>query len=485
MASEKSPDYIARPGAGAKPEGAEPSQLQVAFQKFRALPPKMQGAILVAGLIFVFYVISSARGGGTQQRSVVNLGQPTGRGAVSATFAGIETDRPAVMQAVFEQNRRDMAELRSKIESDFGVRDKALQDTIAQNQELQRQMQQMMGDFTTELKSIQVERARDNERLAQLADQQRQMELNAPVNGVGQVGGGISPQRRAIQQVVLGGGGVSGMVGAVRAPFAQAGTGTSQQTMNNQAVRNPADKAAEERLPFIPPLGFVRATLLNGVDALVGGSTTPALARLSGTYKTAMNRTISLDGCIAMIEFSGNISTERATGKPVRMTCVYPDSGAATYSLSGYAVDAEDGIIGIPGVLYEGDPSRIAAAMLAEFAAGVAGIVEDNTSNSVTTVNNEGTTSTIKLPSRADWAEQIIGGSGKVMGSLRDYLQKRADRVQSFIRLDATREINLVILNGTELRKSGEVWSALFDGNSDSGLPQSNLPASSSNETAQ
>lgn len=483
MASDNSPDYIARPGSGGKPEGGA-SKASDALQKFRALPPKMQGAILIAALVLVFYVISSLRGGVSGPRNVVNLGQANGRNTqVSATFTGIETDRPAVMQAVFEQNRRDMAELRSKIESDFSIRDKALQDAITQNQELQRQMQQMMGDFTTELKSIQVERARDNERLAQLADQQRQMELNAPVNGVGQVGG-IAPQRRAIQQVVLGGG--SGVMGAVRGPFAQAGTGANSQSGGGQAVRNPAEKAAEERLPFIPPLGFVRATMLNGVDALVGGSTTPALVRLSGTYKTAMNSTISLDGCVAMVEFSGNISTERATGKPARMTCVYPDGGAATYQLSGYAVDAEDGIIGIPGVLYEGDPSRIAAAMLAEFAAGVAGIVEDNSGGESTTrVNTDGTTSTFQLPSNADWAEQIIGGSGKVMGSLRDYLQKRADRVQSFIRLDATREINLVILNGTELRKSGEVWSALFDGNSDSGLPQSNLPAATASESSE
>ena len=115
--------------------------------------------------------------------------------------------------------------------------------------------------------------------------------------------------------------------------------------------------------------------------------------------------------------------------------------------------------------------------MLAEFAAGVAEIVQDNTKGSQTTTNNEGTSSVIELPSSADIGEQIVGGSAKVMGSLRDYLRARADRVQSFIRLDATREINLVILNGTELRKSGDAWSALFDGNRDSGLPKSNLPA--------
>ncbi len=468
MATEPTPDIIARPGAGGKSGGAESPG---ALEKFRALPPKMQGAIVIVGLIGVFYVISSLRGGGApSSRTVVNLGQPNGR-EVSATFSGIETDRPAVMQSVFEQNRRDMAELRSKIESDFALRDKALQDALNQNQELQRQMQQMMGDFTTELKNIQIERARDNERLAQLADQQKQLELNAPVDGLGVVAG-EAPRRRAISQVVLGG----GVMENIRSPFGPAGAATgSHLTSSGNVVANPAERAKEERLPFIPPLGFVRATLLNGVDALIGGTNTPALARLSGTYKTAMNSTISLDGCVALLEFSGNISTERATGRPMRMTCVYPDGGAATYSLSGYAVDSIDGIIGIPGVLYEGDPTRIAAAMLAEFAAGVAEIVQDNTNSSVTTTNNEGTTSTVQLPSSGEVAEQIIGGSAKVMGSLRDYMQKRADRVQSFIRLDATREVDLVILNGTELRKSGNVWSALFDGNTDAGLPSQQL----------
>ena len=478
MATEPTPDIIARPGAGGKPGGAEPSG---ALEKFRALPPKMQGAIVIVGLIAVFYVISSLRGGTTATRTVVNLGQPNGR-EVSATFSGIETDRPAVMQSVFEQNRRDMSELRSKIESDFAIRDKALQDALNQNQELQRQMQQMMGDFTTELKNIQIERARDNERLAQLADQQKQLELNAPVDGLGAIAG-EAPRRRAISQVVLGG----GVLENIRSPFGPAGVAAaSRLTTSGKVVTSPAERAEQERLPFIPPLGFVRATLLNGVDALVGGTATPSLARLSGTYKTAMNSTISLDGCVALLEFQGNISTERAIGKPVRMTCVYPDGGAATYSLTGYAVDSLDGIIGIPGVLYEGDPTRIAAAMLAEFAAGVAEIVQDNTSGQTqTTTTAEGSTSTIELPSSADMAEQIIGGSAKVMGSLRDYMKQRADRVQSFIRLDATREVDLVILNGTELRKSGNVWSTLFDGNTDAGLPSQQLDATTTPPQAQ
>ncbi|PZP39324.1 MAG: hypothetical protein DI585_04405, partial [Pseudomonas fluorescens] len=269
MATEPSPDIIARPGG--RSDGAAASS---ALEKFKALPRPMQAGILIAGLIFVFYVMSSLRGGGAvAPNQVVNLGNPNAR-AVSPTFTGIETDRPAVMQSVFEQNRRDMADLRGQIEKDFSSRDQALKAALDQNQELQRQMQQMMGDFTTELKNVQLERARDNERLVQLADQQKQLELNAPVDGVGAMSG--APRKRAIAQVSLGGGGIAA---AVTRPFGQTG-GTPATHLNNSGLPapSPAEDAASKRLPFMPPLGFVHATLLNGVDALVGGTATPALA---------------------------------------------------------------------------------------------------------------------------------------------------------------------------------------------------------------
>lgn len=471
MATDPSPELIARPGSRA--DGAAQGGAAGALQRFRNLPRPMQIAIALGGLLVVFYIMSSMGGSQPKRNAVVNLGDPQSKD-VSASFAGLESDRPAVMQSVFEQNRRDMSDLRTKIENDFATRDQALQTALSQNQELQRQMQQMMGDFTTELKNIQVERARDNERLAQLADQQRQMELNAPVDGAAPQSP-VGVRKRAIAQVNLGGGGIAG---AVTRPFGQLASSTPASHLNNSGmpVSSPAQDTAATRLPFMPPLGFVKATLLNGVDALVGGATTPALARLSGTYKTAMNTTVSLDGCFALIEFEGNISTERATGKAVRMTCVYPDQGAATYSLSSYAVDAEDGIIGIPGVLYEGDPTRITAAMLADFAAGVGEIVEQN--QNTNTVDSDGTQQSTLTGSQGK--AQVAGGVNKAFSSLRNYLQARVDRTQSFIRLDTTREINLVILNGTELRKEGDVWSALFDANNDGGNVRSALPAAGS-----
>lgn len=463
MAPETGPDLIARPGARADAPAPATGAAGV-VEKFRRLPRPAQIGVGIGVLVAVYLLFGGSGGGSSNarpQNGSVNMGV-AGGGNISPTFTGIDTDRPALMQSVFEQNRRDMADMRGKLEQYFDEQSKQKSESDARGAEQQRQLQQMMSDFTAEIQNLQAERSRDSERLAQLAEQQKQLELNAPVDG----SSGVSPvstRRRQITQVSLGGGS-SGGGRALLAPLTQgtggnvvSGRGSGNSNLENQAMQ------AGSRLPFMPPLGFVKATILNGVDALVGGTPTPVLARLSGTYKTAMNTTVALDGCFALLEFSGNISTERAVGKPVRMTCVYPDSGAATYSLSGYVVDAEDGIIGVPGVLYEGDPTRIAASMLADFAAGVGQIIEQN--QQTTTVDSNGTQQTALTGSQGK--AQFAGGVNKAMSSLRDYLMERVNRVQPFIRLDATRDINLVILNGTELRAEGDAWTQLFDAGAD------------------
>lgn len=451
MAEPNQHELISRPGA--KPGAAE-SGAAGALAKFKSLPKGAQIAILGAGVVLFFWMFSGDRQP-QQQTARPTMGTTVNVKDPSATqaFTGLESDRPAVMQNVYEQNRREMADLRSRIEDSFQQRDKALQDALGQNQELQRQMSQMMSDFTAEIQNLQSERAKDAERLAQLADQQHQMELNAPVDG----SSGQSPvagRKQRINQVSLGGGGLGGPR-SLLSPLGSA-------SRNGSGDVPDANTGSGTHLPFIPPMGFVKATLLNGVDALVGGTPTPALARLSGVYKTAMGGTVTLDGCFVMIEFNGNISTERAVGKPTRMTCIYPDGGAATYSLAGYVVDAEDGIIGVPGLLYEGDPTRIAASILADFAAGIGEILEQN--QNTNTVDANGTTKSTITGSQT--TAQLAGGLNKSMASLKSYLQERVNRVQPFIRLDALRELHLVLLNGTELRDEGSPWTAMFDAQS-------------------
>lgn len=468
MAEPNQPELISRPGAKAGGGDAPANGL---LTKFRSLPKQGQIAIIAGGIVLFFWLFSSSHApkntAGKATMGVTSGGETT---SDTEAFTGLQSDRPAVMQNVYEQNRRDMAELRTKIEDSFQQRDQALQDALSQNQELQRQMSQMMSDFTAEIQNLQSERAKDAERLAQLADQQHQMEMNSPVDG----SSGASPvagRRQRINQVSLGGG-----VGGPKPLLSPLG-GT-----NSSGGNVPGNGTGDgTHLPFIPPIGFVKATLLNGVDALVSGAGSPALARLSGVYKTAMGGTVTLDGCFAMIEFNGNISTERAIGKPVRMTCIYPDGGASTYALQGYVVDADDGIIGVPGLLYEGDPTRIAASILADFAAGIGDILEQN--QNTNTVDSNGTTKSTLTGNQA--TAQLAGGLNKSMSSLKQYLQERVNRVQPFIRLDALREIHVVILNGTELRDEGSPWTDIFNAQSSDRSRAQGIPSSPAQATGQ
>ena len=431
-------------------------------EKFMAMPVAGK-AVVAFGALALVWLIFGGNGNHTTQvpKGPTNMGQMGGQAVTpTTTFGGLESDRPALIQNVFEQNRRDMSELRMKMEEQFAQRDTALQSALQQNQELQAQMQQMMSDFTAEIKTMQESREQDAARLSQLADQQQQIELGSPV-GDASAQSPVTARRRPIGQTSLGAPPMGMGNGGILGPLATGASGSLRNTA--------APQKTEERKPFIPPLGFIEATLINGVDALVGsGGGTPALARINGNYTTAMNSTVHLDGCVVMLEFVGNISTERATGKPMRMTCVYPDGGAATYSLSGYVVDAEDGVIGVPGLLYEGDPTRIASSIVADFLAGVGEIIADN--QTTTTTNSDGdSTQTL---TGSDVKAEVAGGVNKAFGSIRDYLKERVDRTTPFIRLDALRTVNLVLLSGQELRADSNPWTMLFDASRDGGSTQ-------------
>lgn len=433
-----------------------------AVEKFKGLPRPVQ-IVVVLALVGFLYLAFSGRGNAPQQEAAANVTTPEAlrNGQKKDVFTGIETDRPALMQSWLEQNRREMASMGEKVDQRFQERDKALTEALQQNVELQREMRQMMTDFTSEIRGIQAESAQDRQMLGQLAEEQKRMQLDAPVDGTSGAGA-INTRRTRIEQTPLGSAGGMPAVDGNQALLAPLGRAMSDQGYVATTLQQATGQYIKDKRPnpFLPPLGFIKGTLLNGVDALVGGQSTPALVRLSGNYKTAMNSTVVLDGCFALVEFQGEISTERAIGKPSRMTCVYPDQGAVTYSVSGYVVDAEDGIIGVPGVFYEGDATRIAAAMLADFAVGVAEVIKENQAS--ITVDAEGNAT--RTVTGDELKGELAGGTAKAVGSLRDYLLEKVNRVLPFIRLDTTRDINLVLLSGVELRDEGSAWTLLFDG---------------------
>ena len=426
--------------------------------KFQALPKQTQ-FILIGVVVLVLFVMISGRGRDSQPQPQVSQADATTaqalqQGESEQVFTGLEIDTPELLQSWFRQNEQGLANLQDQVGSRLTDQDEKLSEALVANQRLQQEMMQTLQNFNQEISSMRENEQRDREVLSQLAEETRRLQLNSPASG--QITN-VAPTRKRsrIAQTPLGGAGGGIAIGGDQALLSGVAN-TAERVADGESVNG--DEEEDIRRPFVPPLGFVKATLLNGVDALVGGTATPSLAKLQGVYRTAHNGTVNLDGCFALIEFNGEISTERAIGKPSRITCVYPDQGVSTYSVSGYVVDADDGIIGVPGVFYEGDATRLAAAMIADFAAGVADVIETN--QSTFTTDSSGNAQQTLTGDQAK--AEIAGGVGSAVTSLRDYLFERANRVLPFIRIDATRDIHVVLLSGVELRTEGNPWTLLY-----------------------
>lgn len=451
--------------------GATQSPLQQALERFKSLPRNVQ--LIAIGIFALIVLMILFRSGGSDtpastaeqgNRVTVDLSkQGLTPPSTEGGFQAVGTPEAALRRNFASEVMGQVNELESKLQRQAEEQNQVFQQRAQELQDLQLQLKESLDAIVSERRSLEESMGRQREELATLAEEARR-QARVQQAATGEQALPVAKQRGPITQIPLGGGGggigvnpnqalISGATGGV--------LGGSNQGLVNKLEGGNKEKAAT---PFIPPLGFVKATLLNGVDALAGGGrATPALARLQGKYKTAMNSTVILDGCFLLIEFEGDISTERARGKPSKMTCVYPDRGAVTYSVSGYAVDAEDGVEGIPGAFYEGDAGRIAAALIAEFTAGLANVIEQNQFTS--TVDADGTERRVLTGDQGK--AQVAGAANDATQSLRDYLFARANRVLPFIRIDAQREIHIVMLSGVELRTpEGKAWSAMFDAGS-------------------
>ncbi len=462
-----------------KPQGVNDikEKLQQALEKFREFEPKTQ-FIIIAVVVAVGYIMFS--GGSKPKPQPVPAVQKTEKKARTNTtdaravkqedssFVEINRERESLRRGFFEQQQRIVSDKLNAIEVKV---DKKLSEVKDIQQSIAKQtdkLNQIIENFNGQMKSMEKVNSGTLEEIRKIAEESKNRNIKINNNASRQYGspqnrGGtkvpVSTKKKPIRQIDLGGGSSRNLKKGqpLLGGIVQTANGASPQQIQNQI-----NLTIKEPPPFIPPLGFVRGTLLNGFDALAGaGTPTPALVRLSGRYKTAMNSTVNLNGCFMLIEFAGDLSTERAFGTPARMTCVYPDQGAVTYSVAGYVVDEKDGIVGIPGIFYEGDPARLAAAMVADFTASVAEIIKSN-QQTTTAGGLGGTTQTATTGDRSK--AELAGGISGAVGSLRDYLAERASRIVPFIRVDATRDLHIVILEGVELRQQGKAWTLLVSG---------------------
>ncbi len=200
---------------------------------------------------------------------------------------------------------------------------------------------------------------------------------------------------------------------------------------------------------YIPSGSFVRGVLLTGVDAptMQVGKQEPQPVLINLNEETILpNRYRSnMIDCVGIGSARGDLSSERAYIRMVKISCIEEDSERKVVdtSLQGWIM-GEDGKTGLRGRLVSKQGSILAKALVAGFAEGVANAFTEASSN--ISVTPEGSTKTIE----SDKAFQAAGfeGVGKAMTKLADFYMNMAESMFPVIEVGAGRSVTMVVKNG-------------------------------------
>jgi|SaaInlStandDraft_5_1057022.scaffolds.fasta_scaffold40488_1 conjugal transfer pilus assembly protein TraB len=252
----------------------------------------------------------------------------------------------------------------------------------------------------------------------------------------------------------------------IQDPFARSGTikaGAAYSPViesQNIAIINFNDvdeKKSFDLANYLPAGSYARAILISAVDASVGlnsqSNPRQALFRIISDAKSAIGDdnvplTSNIKGCVVTGAASGDLSSERAYVRLLKMTC--QDQGRAIETdIEGYAADSSDGKTGIAGTVVSREGYLITKSFLAGIVSGIGSGLSAKYQSGVTYSDSFTTTDDVT-------SKQIIGqgvgeGIENASNTLAEYLINRAEQYQPVVSIASGKEIELVFMSGTFL----------------------------------
>lgn len=131
---------------------------------------------------------------------------------------------------------------------------------------------------------------------------------------------------------------------------------------------------------MLPPGAFADVALLHGLDAATGtaaqANPMPVLLNVQDNATLPGSAKYALKSCFVLGSSFGDLSSERVYIQLTKLSCVDKNDRLILSSdVQGYVVDS-DGRLGLRGVVTDRQGSRLAKAMLAGFAQGLAGALK-------------------------------------------------------------------------------------------------------------
>lgn len=188
---------------------------------------------------------------------------------------------------------------------------------------------------------------------------------------------------------------------------------------------------------------FVKARLLNGVDAPTGGQANgnpvPLLMELTEAAILPNRFRSDVKKCFVTANATGDLSSERVWVRLDRLSCLTKKGMAIDVKLTGY-VAGEDGKTGIKARVVTRSGQAIANALLVGSLSGLGKAV--SLAAQETTTHASGTvTKSVTNP----WRAGLGDGVQDALGRVADYYLKLADKIFPVLEIDAGRTVDIVI----------------------------------------
>jgi conjugal transfer pilus assembly protein TraB len=215
------------------------------------------------------------------------------------------------------------------------------------------------------------------------------------------------------------------------------------------AYNRAAGRTAET---YLPAGTFVRASLLNGLDAPTGGMSQqnphPVLLRLEDNAQLPNAVRANLKGCVVTGNGHGDMSSVRAIIRLDRLSCVDDTGGAIDVAVKGY-VAGEDGKTGLRGRMVTKTGQVLANAITVGLLGGFGEALRQGAVSTNTGLGTGVQTQTIN-----NSLEYGIGtGLGKAMDRVAQYYIKLADKLFPIVEIDGGRVVDIVLTRGVSIER--------------------------------
>lgn len=228
-----------------------------------------------------------------------------------------------------------------------------------------------------------------------------------------------------------------------------------KETPKEEKKLGEEQKEAKDKNVTIPPGSFLKAIILNGIDAPAGGKAQagplPVLMRVTNKAQLPNFWKADLKSCFLVGEGYGDLSSERAYIRVNTLSCVTEGGKVLEKGVQGYAA-GEDGKIGLQGRVVTKQGAMLARTLVAGFVEGVGRAFKQTSQNIyISPVTGTASQQPISPSSSEALRLGIGGGASKAAEKLAEFYMQVARQMFPVIEINAGREVDVILLKKVEL----------------------------------